>query len=189
MHGDEDLGCVKVLREPWQNYLWTSDVSGTTVTYYLLSNTQWPSPPPSENLHCAKVLPEEKQGLTDPAEKISNICWSAPPWWKNVSTKQNLADVKMQKNLCSLPSKNLNFEDKKKFTLRLRKPLLTKNQPVDSAAETPTWHLILEYMTSQAVVDDAVSDGCEIACAPCCPPVCHSMWPDVMCSIGFRWRV
>ena len=69
-----DLGCVKVLREPWQNYLWTSDVSETTVTYYLLSNTQWPSPPPSEDLHCAKVLPQEKQGLTDPAEKISNIC-------------------------------------------------------------------------------------------------------------------
>ena len=90
---------------------------------------------------------------------------------------------KCKKTFVASQVKILTLKIKKKITLRLRKPLLTKNQPVDSAAETPTWHLILEYMTSQAVVDDAVSDGCEIACAPCCPPVCHSMWPDVMCSI------
>ena len=146
-----DLGCVKFLRGPWQNYLWTSDVSETTVTYYLLSNTQWPSPPPSEDLHCAKVLPQEKQGLTDPAEKISNICWSAPPWWKNVSTKQNLANVKMpKKNLRSLPSKNLNFEDQKKFYSQTSKASTNQKSARRLRCQNP-------YLTSHTWIYDIAS--------------------------------
>ena len=109
---------------------------------------------------------------------------SLRPQWTKVSTKRKSGDLKMQnKTLVASKVKVLTLKIPKNCYPTQRKPLPTKNQPVDFAVQTPTWHLILEYMTSQAVVDDVVSDGCEISCAPCRPPVCHSVRPDVMCGI------
>ena len=106
---------------------------------------------------------------------------SLRPQWTKLSTKQKSGGLKMQ-SIAFVASKE------KVLTLKIKKIIPVKASTHQKSGRrlrcpTPTWHLMLEYMTSQAVVDDVVSDGCEIICAPCCPPVCHSMRPDVMCGI------